>query len=148
MQNDDRAMIDREAPEASLQLIAVGTVTGPVANGGFHPDALNGTLVAPSPHVLVGSRPHEDPIEPAVEPLDVAQLWQLAPAADECLLDRVLGKVRVPKDEPGNCVEAVDLASGESPEGFSIPALRSFDEVPPYVGLPCSRRSFDRLLTL
>jgi len=104
--------------------------------------------VTPSPTVLVGGRAHEDPVEPAIETLDVAQLGQLAPAPDERLLDGVLGEVRVAQDESGNRVEAVDLAGRELPEGFSIPALRSLDEILPHVRPPCSRRSFDRLLTL
>lgn len=43
---------------------------------------------------------------------------------------------------------ALDLGGSELPEGFSIPALRSFDEVLPHAGPPCSCRSGDRSLTL
>ena len=100
----------------------------------------------PAPE-LVGCRTHEDSVQPPVEALDVPQLGQLAPAADEGLLDGVLGEVRVAEDESGDRVEAVDLAGSELPEGFPIPAPRSFDEVLPHVRPPCSRRSFDRLLT-
>ena len=56
-----------------------------------------------------------------IEALDVAELGQLAPAADEGLLDGILGEVRVSQDQTSDRVETVDLASGEQPERVSIP---------------------------
>jgi len=72
---------------------------------------------------------HEDPIHPGVEAVDVAELRELPPAPDERLLNGVLGQVWVAQDEPGDRVEAVDLARGELPERLAVALSRSFDEV-------------------
>ena len=148
VEDHDRAVVDREMPKASLELVPVREVSRTVRHRRFHPDGLNGALVAPAPPVLIRGRAQEDPIQPRVEALDVAQLRKLPPAANKRLLDGILGQVLVAEDQPGNRVEAVDLAGGELPEGFSISPLRSLDKVSPHVRPPSSRRSFDRLLTL
>ena len=44
--------------------------------------------MTPAAPEFVGGRPHEDPIQPGIEALDVAQLGQLSPAADEGFLVR------------------------------------------------------------
>ena len=106
----------------------VGTVRGAIADRRLHPDGPDGPIVSPPAPILVGRGPHQDPVQPAVEPLDVAQLGQLTPAADERLLDGVLGELRVAQDESGDRMEAVDLAGSELPEGLPIPEPRSLDE--------------------
>jgi len=78
----------------------------------------------------------------------VKELRQLPPAPDERLLDGVLGEVRVAQDELADRVETVDLAGSQLPEGIPIAAPGSLQKVSPHARPPCSRRSFDRLLTL
>src|SRR3954471_21266316 len=57
---------------------------------------------APSPVPSeVKTNVHGEPVKPGVEPLGVAKTRQIAPGADECLLDRVARELRVSKDQSG-----------------------------------------------
>jgi hypothetical protein len=86
--------------------------------------------------ILVGRGVHQDPVEPAVEPLDVSQLWKLSPAANEGLLYGIVGEVGVAQNEPRDGHEPIDLAGGQLAERLPIPAPRSFNEVLPHVDRP------------
>jgi hypothetical protein len=71
-------------------------------------------------------------LQPGVEMLRVAQLRQLAPAADEGLLHRVLREGRVAEDQHGDGVEAIDDRRGEVGEGGAVAASRPLDQVGPH----------------
>ena len=68
-------------------------------------------------------------MEPGVEPIRVAQTRQVAPGADECLLDRVARELRVPKDEAGRRVQPREGRVDERGEGVMIAPLRASDEL-------------------
>jgi hypothetical protein len=129
VEDHDRAVVDREAPEPTFELVPVRETACAVCHGRFHADRLHGRLMSAPASVLVRGRANEDPIQPGVEALHVPQFRQLAPAADEGLLNGVLGEMGVAQHEPGDRVEAVDLARGEQREGLPIPAPRSLDEL-------------------
>src|SRR6476659_3759085 len=67
-------------------------------------------------------------MEPAIEPVHVAQRGQVAPAADHRLLDSVPRKFAVAEDQSGGCVQARDGRAGKQCEGVMIASLRSLDE--------------------
>ena len=58
---------------------------------------------------LIRDSANEDPIQPAVEAIDIAQVWRLPPAANERLLHRVVGVIGIAHDQPGDNQEALDL---------------------------------------
>ena len=75
----------------------------------------------------------EEPVEPGVEAVGVAQGGQVPPASDERLLDGVLGAVGVPEDESGGGVEPADRGACKHGEGVMIALPRSLHEVPLHV---------------
>jgi hypothetical protein len=129
VEHHDGSVVDRQAFEAGLELVAVRDVSTPIRDGRFGARRLDGDLEPPPPVDLVLRGTDEDPVQPAVEAGDVAELGELAPAPDERLLDRILGEIRVAQHEPGDRVEAVHLARGELPERLAVTLPRSFDEV-------------------
>ena len=75
---------------------------------------------------------YEDPVQPTVESVDIAQLRELPPAPNECLLDCVFGERGVTEDEPGDREQAVDFGRGQPTEGLTIAVARLFDEFRPH----------------
>ena len=67
-------------------------------------------------------------MEPGVEPVRVAETGQVAPGADERLLDRVARELRVPEDEAGGRVQPREGRVDERGEGVMIAPPRSLDE--------------------
>ena len=78
---------------------------------------------------LVVDGMHQETTEPGIEPVDLAQRWQVAPAAHERLLGGVLGAVRVSQDEPRDAVQVIDDAGREDLEGIVIAAARPLDQL-------------------
>ena len=68
-------------------------------------------------------------MQPGVEPIRVAETGQVAPGADECLLDRVARELRVPKDQASGRVQPREGRVDESGEGVMIAPPRAFDEL-------------------
>lgn len=132
MKHDDRPVVDGQAPEAVFELIAIGPLARVIADGGLDRHRLDARLEPPAPLDLVCGRTNEDPIQPAVESVDVTELGQLAPTADQGLLHGVLREIGVAQDEQGDLMEAIDLAGSELSEGLPIAAPRAFDELFPH----------------
>ncbi len=67
-------------------------------------------------------------MQPGVEPIRVAETRQVAPGADECLLDRVARELPVPEDQAGGRVQPREVDVDERGEGVMLAPPRSFDE--------------------
>ena len=76
--------------------------------------------MAPQPARLIDAGADEQPVEPGVEAVRVAQRGQVTPGSDERLLDGVLGLVGVPEDEPGGGIQAGDRGACQLGEGVMI----------------------------
>jgi hypothetical protein len=142
MEDDDRPMVDRQLAKALLELVTVGDVRRGVSFARLVRECPDIRLVPAPPLQLVRGCANQDPIRPAVEPLDVAQLGKLSPAADECLLDSILGKIGVPENEPRDDQEAVHLTRGKLSERLPVSLPRSLDEDLPHA---CRRARADPL---
>ncbi len=68
-------------------------------------------------------------VQPRIEPVGVAEAPQVAPGADQCLLDRVAGELRVPKDQASGRVQPREGRVDEFGEGVMIAPLRASDEL-------------------
>ena len=55
---------------------------------------------------------------------------QVPPGADEAVLDRVVGELRVAEDQASGGVQSCDRRAGERGEGVMIALPCPFDEVP------------------
>ena len=64
--------------------------------------------------VLSRGRVDRQSMEPRIETVRVAQARQVAPGADECLLDRVARELAVTEDEPGGRVQPRDGRSAST----------------------------------
>ena len=105
---DGGALPRLESPEAALELIVVAD----------HPDVISGSRLQPdhpdfnrpSHHTsaLVGAGVDDQPVEPRIPAVRVAQFRQSLPGSDQRFLDRVLRPMRVAHDQPGKGVESVD----------------------------------------
>ena len=84
--------------------------------------------MAPEPARLIDAGAVEQPVEPGVEAIGVAQCGQVTPGADERLLDGVLGLVGIAQDEPGGGVQPEDRGAGERGEGVMIASSCSLHE--------------------
>ena len=94
---------------------------------------MNARSIEPAPGlVLVGGRVVQDPVQPGIELLDVAELRQLPSAPDERVLDRILGEVGVAEDQASDRVQPIALAGRETFERLPVAVLRSFDEFQPH----------------
>lgn len=132
VQDDDRPMLDRKATEGLLDLVAIRAIPSAIRSRWLQVDRLYGRLEPPPATEFIRHGMHEDPVQPPIEPIDVAEFRQLPPAAHQRFLNSVLGKVRVAQDEPGDRMKPIDLARGELAEGFPVAAPRSVDEFLPH----------------
>jgi hypothetical protein len=70
----------------------------------------------------------DDPSQPCVEPIGVAEAMQAAPRGDERLLRRVLRIWRVPQDRVGGPVHGIDLLADQHLEGVAITGAGALHE--------------------
>ena len=123
-EDEDGALLRRKSSEAALQLVAVvdrQELVGVGRSIRLEQDDIGRELPATSRLGVAGI--DEDPMEPGVEPVEVAQGGELAPHLDEGHLDRVLGEAGVAQDPM--CDEdapVADLANQDG-EGLFVACL-------------------------
>ena len=71
---------------------------------------------------------HEEPVEPRRETLRIAELRELAPGEEECLLDGVLGAFDIAKDPVRDGVAPIAVEVDELREGDVVASLCSLDQ--------------------
>ena len=135
MQDQDRSLRVVEAPQPSFELIAVGELRHAIGLGRF--DRHDGELRAPPAPVApdVGARANEQPVQPGIEPLDVAQRRQVPPGSHQCFLGCILRKFGVAQDEASDPVQPIDGATSQDAEGLVVSASRPVDECRLHVSL-------------
>ena len=75
------------------------------------------------------ARVDEEPLEPGVEAVRIAETGQLAPGDHQRLLHGILGPSDVPEDPLGDRHEPVTVRPGQDGEGLPVTALGLLDEV-------------------
>ena len=135
MQDQDRSLRVVEAPKPSFELIAVGELRCAIGLGRF--DRHDGELRAPPAPVApdVGARANEQPVQPGIEPLDVAQRRQIPPGSNQRVLGCILREFGVAQDEASDPVQPIDGATGQDAEGLMVSASRPVDEFRLHVSL-------------
>ena len=129
--HEDGPLLDGQAPEAALQLVAVGQVAWPRRR------VPPGRGAAGGPRPSAGARRRDfvvagvdqQALEPGVEAVGVAQAADVAPGADEALLDRVLAAVGVAQDPMRQREEPVVGGAREHVERLVVAALCPLDQV-------------------
>jgi hypothetical protein len=128
---DDEGPLERlETQESAFELIAVGDRRRVVGDRGLvQVEQLDiDPMPSDSPR-LIDAGTDEQPVEPRVEAIGIAKRGQIAPGADEGILNRVLRLFGVPKDEPGGGIQPGDRGACQLGEGVMIASPRSLHEV-------------------
>jgi hypothetical protein len=130
MHRDDRSMARIEAPERRVDQLAVGQRARVIGHRGridrCQLDLDRASSTAPGE---IETGVDRQSVQPGLEPLRIAKTRQVAPGADECLLDRVARELRVPKDEAGGRVQPRESDVDEFGKGVMIASLRSCNGV-------------------
>ena len=141
MQHHDRAMVDGEAAEAALELVAIGD-----RGQALRPRRLIGRQEAKGRRPLAGpaslgvAGAHEEPVRPGVKARRVAELRKVSPDAQQRLLRRILGEVDIAQDPVRHRVEPVAARDGEAREGLLVAVLRPDHECGIHVPFRAMRR--------
>ena len=95
VQDEDRAMFRRQAPERAVEGVPVVDRDRRVGSA-RSVDRQDPDIGAPAsmPAQLLVTGIDEEPVEPGTEAFRVAQPRELTPGEEECLLDGVLGSLR------------------------------------------------------
>ena len=129
VQDDDCAMPGLKARERLLEHVAIGDFAGHVRRS-RHVDSGQLDLdhaTSPSANE-VETGMDDQSMEPGVESVRVAQAREIAPGADQCVLDRVTCELRVPDDQPSDGVQPHDGQIDERGEGVMIAFSGLLDE--------------------
>ena len=129
VEDEHGPLLEGESPEGSLELVAV--VDGQDLSGvlsildGQEPDIRRPTTATPGLGVaLVG----QDPMEPGLEAIGIAQRSQLTPGRDERGLHGVLGQVGVAQDPTRDRHAPIADHAGQGVEGLAVAPLRAVHE--------------------
>jgi hypothetical protein len=140
MEDEDGALLRPKPPEAAIQLVAVVDGQKLVAGGpGVRVELDDIGREVPVASGLGVAGVDENPMEPRLEPIEVAKGGELAPHLDEGHLDRVLGEVGVAQDPVRDEDAAVANRTNQGAEGLLVTLTRSIDECPEHL-LPPGRR--------
>ena len=125
VEDKDRALLDGEPPESTLELISVVdclVFVGPVHRlDRREPDSIRPARATPG---LGVARVCQDPVEPGLEEPGVAQRSDFSPRGQECRLDGVVSKVVVAQDPERDRHASVTGQASQRIEGLSIASLR------------------------
>lgn len=85
---------------------------------------------------------HQDPVDPRIEALDVAETRQLSPGDHECLLDGILRQPEVAQDPVRDRQELITSRTCQAGERLFVSGSRSLDEgkLHPRLLIRCVRR--------
>ena len=129
VQDDDRPMLRRQAPERSLQGIAIVDGHG-LVRATWSVDREDSDVIGPPPQSakLLVTGVHDEPMEPDLEAIRISQPGELAPGEEACLLDGVLRPLDIAKDPVRDGVAAVAVEVEERGEGVMVALARLFDQ--------------------
>jgi hypothetical protein len=145
VQDYDRAVLRRQAPEGPVECVTIGHGLGGIRS--TRPvDRKLADLRAPSPVParLLVTGIHEEPVEPNLEALGITEPRQVPPREEECLLDGVLCQLDAPEDPVGDRVAPAAEKVDELGKGSFIAAPRSLDHPRPHAFSPHGTRWIGR----
>lgn len=128
-QDQDAALRVGQPAEAALELVPIGQLGRAIELARFGRDDrdLRAPLAPTSADVVAGV--DEQPVEPGVEPLRVAQRGQIAPGSDQRFLGGILRELGVAQDVASGRVQPIDGTAGKHAEGLAVSALCPVDEL-------------------
>src|SRR5262245_58297389 len=131
MEDKDGPLLRRQPAEAAIELIAVVDRQVLVARDRVvHVEQDHIGRMVPSASGLGVAGVDENPVEPRLEPIEVAEGGELLPGLDEGHLDCVLGKVGVAQDPVRDEDAAVADRANQGAEGLLVAMPRLLNDVP------------------
>jgi hypothetical protein len=129
MKDKDGALLERQSPEGPLELVAIvdGQDFGRLGLTVHRQHPNLGLHAAPTPGLGVALM-RQDPVEPWLEGVGVAQRPELTPCGDQRGLHRVICPIGVTQDPERDCHAAIADHAGEGIEGLPITPLRLVHE--------------------
>ena len=121
MKNEDGPLLRRKASEATVQLVPVVDPQKLIGGGRsvrLEQDDIGREVPATSRLGVAGV--DENPVEPCLESIEIAQSGEVPPDLDEGYLDRVLGEVGVAQDPMGDEDAAVADLTNQGAEGLLV----------------------------
>jgi hypothetical protein len=140
VEDEDGPLLDRQPAEATFELIAVvdgEDLAGVTAPFGRKDVDVDGPATLP-PRLGI-TLVDDDPMEPGLEPIGVAQRPELAPCGDERSLHRILGSIPVMQDATGDAHAAIADQPSQGVEGLDVALLRTIHERSMHQALLASR---------
>jgi hypothetical protein len=129
VQNEDRALFDAQAPEATLDLVAVSEARNGIVDRSGSPFHRVIDPEAPAtPVSLPVAAADDEAMEPRIPGLRITEGTHVSPGRDERVLDCVLGAVRIAEDERRDGVETIGRRFSQFGECGVIALLSPFDE--------------------
>ncbi len=129
VQDDDRTLLDRQAAESTLQLIAIRERAGCVGNRWLDRRNNDACDECPLSAALVIARPNDQPIEPCVKAPRITQRRQVSPGDQERGLHRVFRLVTIVDDAHGDGVQTIDRRRCQRPERVAVTMHCAVDEI-------------------
>jgi hypothetical protein len=123
--DDGGSLIGVEAAEGSLEAVALGDLEMAVIRGSKRSCSIQ---IVMSPETgapeTVTTDVDEDPSEPGIELLGIAEAVMFPPSSDERVVGRILGLLCVAEDQPGEAVGRVEALVDKPLEGCGSRRLR------------------------
>jgi hypothetical protein len=83
----------------------------------------------PGTPTLVAAGIDEEPIKPSFEPIHVSQAAEVPPAADDCVLHRILSRLSVPQDAMGRGEQSVIRRADQCLKCLTVAPLCALNQV-------------------
>ena len=130
MEDEDRALLDVQAPERPVERVAIGDAEDVVrARRSVDRQGTNvGRPRGATPGLGVAGM-NDELADPGLEAVRVPEGGELALGRDEGALQGVLGKVGVAQDPRRDCVHPVTGLVDQPAERLAVAAHRLFDDV-------------------
>jgi len=98
-EHEDGALVGGQPAEAAVELVSICDAQQLVLSGGpFHRKHVKIVDALPLPAGLCDADIREEPVDPGVEPVRIAEVRQVTPGDHQCVLQGILGPVDIPKD--------------------------------------------------
>jgi hypothetical protein len=128
-EDEHRTVLDGEVKEGPLELVAVGELGEVVVSFGPIDGQARQLDRAPAgPPDVVVACVDEEPVEPGIECLRIAETPDVAPGSKERVLHGIFRGIPVAEDPPRDRVQAVVCGGREGIEGLVVAPLCAFDE--------------------
>ena len=129
MQHHHRTMVNRESPEAALELVAIDDRAQAIRSHRLvSRQEMEVGRRATYPASLCVAGAHQKPVRPGVKARRVTELWEVPPDGQQRLLRCVLGEIGVPQDPVRHRMESVAGGNGKACKCLFVALLRPYHE--------------------